>query len=172
MPNYTPLFNTIVQSSIWGESKATRILWVTLLAMKDRSGCVWASVGGLARMAVLTNEETQEALTTLESPDPDSRRPDHSGRRIEKIDGGWKILNHEFYRDLARLEAERLRKRRWAREHRLREKLSPAEASLKAIVDARARKAEDAYERGDNASAEKFAEPVMESLKQDAQTGS
>lgn len=71
-----------------------------MLAMADQNGIVNASVGGLARRANLTREECDAALSTLLAPDPDSKSPEHEGRRIEALDGGWLVLNHRAYRDL------------------------------------------------------------------------
>jgi hypothetical protein len=56
----------------------------------------------------------------LLSPDPDSRTEDYEGRRIEVVDGGWRLINHAKYR--AKMsEAERLEyKRRKQAEYRQR----------------------------------------------------
>ena len=70
-----------------------------MLAMADRKGRVWASVPGLANRARVSLEDTETALGTLLAPDRYSRTPDFDGRRIEPIDGGWKLLNHAKYRD-------------------------------------------------------------------------
>lgn len=32
MKTWTPLWSSIVDSSVWGESKETKILWITMLA--------------------------------------------------------------------------------------------------------------------------------------------
>ena len=98
MNGYTKLFATILDSTIWMEPNEVRILWITMLAMCDRSGEVAASVPGLAARARITLEQCQDALNRLMTPDPFSRTPDHEGRRIEKIDGGWRLLNHAKYR--------------------------------------------------------------------------
>jgi len=48
MKPFTKLFSSIVTSSIWRESDHVRLLWVTMLAMADKNGEIWASVGGLS----------------------------------------------------------------------------------------------------------------------------
>lgn len=98
MAGYTKLFSEILTSSIWMESNATRILWITMLAMADQNGEVMAAVSGLAHMANITRDECQEGLKVLMQPDPDSRTKDNDGRRIDEIDGGWIVLNHHIYR--------------------------------------------------------------------------
>lgn len=81
-----------------------------MLAMKDKDGVIEASIPGLADMARITLEECEEGLTRLSSPDRYSRTKDHDGRRIQEIDGGWIVLNHEKYR--GDTSTERVRKHR------------------------------------------------------------
>lgn len=101
---YTKLFNSIITSSIWGESDTTRIVWITLLALADKNGEVQASIPGLARIACVSLADCETAVTAFLSPDPYSRTADDEGRRIEKIDGGWCLLNHNKYRQMASKE--------------------------------------------------------------------
>ena len=98
MAGYTKLFNSILLSSIWGEDDATRIVWITMLAMADRFGRVEAAIPGLSHIARVPIDACEKAVKTLESPDPHSRSTEFEGRRIEKVDGGWVLLNHEKYR--------------------------------------------------------------------------
>jgi len=98
MKGYTKLFETILDSSVWSEDAATRIVWVAMLAMSDQHGVVEASIPGLARRANVTIGECQAALECFLGPDEYSRTEDWDGRRIEKIDGGWRLLNHSKYR--------------------------------------------------------------------------
>src|SRR6187549_3814946 len=116
--HFTKLFSTITDSSVWAEDHATRIVWVTMLAMADIRGEVHAAVPGLARRAVVTLEEAEAALAKLLSPDPYSRSPEHDGRRLEPIPGGWRLLNHAKYKSLLSDEASRARKREWWRRHK------------------------------------------------------
>jgi len=96
--SFVKIHGEILDSSIWGESHATRIVWITMLAMADADGIVEASTGGLARRAVVSREECEAALAVLLAPDPDSR-DGTTGERLEKVPGGWLILNHAEYRD-------------------------------------------------------------------------
>lgn len=97
---FVKIYGTILRSSIWLESPTTRILWITMLTMADRDGEVAASTKGLAHVANITTEQCEAGLTTLLDPDLDSRTRDNEGRRIEVIDGGWRILNYSKYREL------------------------------------------------------------------------
>jgi hypothetical protein len=109
---YTKLFGSIIYSTIWRESKDTKILWVTMLALANRHGEVAASIPGLADAARLTIDETLVSLEVLESADPFSRNKDNGGRRIGVIDGGWRILNYSVYRAKMRKDAEYYREYR------------------------------------------------------------
>lgn len=112
---FTKLFSSITASSIWCEDHATRIVWVTMLAMADRDGYVGASVPGLAAIARVTIDEARRAIDKFMSPDPDSRSDEYDGRRIEKASRGWLLLNYERFRkerdDEDRRSYERERKR-------------------------------------------------------------
>lgn len=95
---FTKLFEDIVSSSIWNEDDKTRLVWITLLALKKGNHVAHASVGGLAHMARVSVQDCQKAIDKLTAPDPDSRTEDYEGRRIEKVPGGFLILNGELYR--------------------------------------------------------------------------
>ncbi len=110
---FTKLFASITESTVWCESDSTRLAWITMLAMADSRGRVWASVPGLANRARISVEAAREAITTFLSPDPDSRTPDNEGRRIEPIDGGWRLLNHGKYRAIRSSEERREYWREW-----------------------------------------------------------
>jgi len=112
MSGYTPLFSSIVASTIWRESKETKIVWITMLAMADCRGVVEASVPGLADMSRVTLEEVKAAIARLSAPDEYSRTQEHDGRRIEAIDGGWVILNHAKFRQKSRERAAYMREYR------------------------------------------------------------
>lgn len=96
---YAKLFSQILDSSIWEEPVITRVVWVTMLAMADKDGKVKSSTSGVIRRANVPKAEGLEAIKTLEAPDLDSKSQEWGGRRIEKIDGGWQILNYRKYRD-------------------------------------------------------------------------
>jgi hypothetical protein len=118
MMPFTKLFGSIVTSSIWRESTETKVVWVTMLALANQHGEVWASVGGLAHTAGVTREQCADALRVLLSPDPDSRTKDHEGRRIEEIDGGWMLLNYLKYRYMRDEEARKEYMREYMRDRR------------------------------------------------------
>jgi hypothetical protein len=118
MAGFTKLFNSILDSTIWQEPNETRLLWITMLAMSNANGEVQASIPGLARRAGISLPECEAGLHTLLSPDPYSRTPDHEGRRIENVDGGWSLLNHGRYRALLSAEERREYNRKKQAEYR------------------------------------------------------
>lgn len=73
-----------------------------MLALSDASGHVCASIGGLAHAARVNKEDCEKALSELAAPDEDSRSAEFEGRRIEKVEGGWRILNYTKYRELGK----------------------------------------------------------------------
>lgn len=115
---FTKLFSSITESTLWYEPDATRLVWITMLAMADRQGRVWASVPGLAGRARVSLKATREALKCFLSPDEDSRTKDFEGRRIEEIDGGWRLLNHAKYREMRDEEARKAYQREWVKKRR------------------------------------------------------
>jgi len=116
MSGYTKLFGSILGSTIWREDSDTRIVWITMLALADADGIVEASVPGLAHFACVSTETAQSAIAKFLAPDPDSRSPEYEGRRIEKVEGGWLLLNYEKYMYKLsvddRKERDRLRQQR------------------------------------------------------------
>jgi hypothetical protein len=115
---YTKLFSSITESTVWGEAYATRIVWVTMLAMADAQGNVYGAVPGLARRANVTLQEVEAALAAFLAPDPYSRTKDDDGRRIEEIDGGWRLINHGKYKGIRGADERKEYKRQWDRDHR------------------------------------------------------
>lgn len=127
---FTKLFSSILDSTIWQESAETKIVWITMLAMVDRNGEVHASIPGLASRAKVTLSECECALVSFKSPDPYSRTKDNEGKRIEDIDGGWLLLNHSKYRALLSAEERREYNRRKQAECRAKQKPGVIDVSL------------------------------------------
>lgn len=133
---FTKLFASITDSSIWSEDDATRIIWITMLAMADCHGYVGASIPGLAARSRKSIAEVETALQKFRSPDPYSRTRDYDGRRITDVDGGWMLLNYEKHREVARTEAAKDSKRRWAATARAKARESTDVDASRTEVDA------------------------------------
>lgn len=119
--SYVPLFQDTLTSSVWALADLeVRIAWFFFLLAADEDGFVSGTAPGLAAQAHISVEGMRRAIAAFESPDPDSRTPDHDGRRLERVPRGWRVINLVAARERARRESERARKRRWAQEHRAR----------------------------------------------------
>jgi hypothetical protein len=110
---YTKLFSSILNSSIWSEDSDTCKIWITLLVMMDREGFIFGSPAGIARISALPIETVTEALRKFALPDEYSadltRDGNQGGRRVEVINGGWRVINANYYRDLQDQDVRRLR---------------------------------------------------------------
>lgn len=115
---FTKLFSGITESTVWVEPYATRVLWVSMLSWADKRGRVFGSVPGIARRAGINVDEAEAALASFLSPDRHSRTKDNDGRRIETIDGGWRLLNYAKYREMRDHEDRLEYQREWDRKHR------------------------------------------------------
>lgn len=122
MAGFVKLFQSILDSTIWKATPATKVVWVTMMAMADRDGFVSASVPGLADRAKVSLKLTEKALALFLAPDPYSKTPDNEGRRIEVVPGGWRLLTYEKHREMMSAEDQReknaKRQQRWRNRHR------------------------------------------------------
>lgn len=147
---YNKLFTKILDSSIWLESIPTRIVWLTFIAVMDEDGYAqFASVANVAHRARVTPEEAEEAIRVLESPDSNSSNPAHDGRRLERVPGGWIVLNAKDHRDAVTRVVIKEQTRERVRRHRERkagnanvthhnEKLTPSVAVADTTSDTKA----------------------------------
>lgn len=120
------LWSKTLQSSLWiNGTKEDKLLWFTILMMKDKDGMVLCSLIGLADAAKLKKSECEESLAKFMDPDADDTSGVNEGRRLRKVQGGWQVVNHEHYRfsTEAKREFERLKKQ----EQRAAEKLAAHE---------------------------------------------
>lgn len=77
----------------------------------------------LYRVANITKEEADDAILAFTSPDPKSRTPDNEGRRIERVSGGFRLLNYFQYRDIRTPEQKNAYMREYMKNRRKKEKL-------------------------------------------------
>jgi hypothetical protein len=69
-----------------------------LVSMNQDGFCMFACEDNLARRAMVRPSSVAKAIKILESPDLKSFDPQHEGRRIERVQGGWMVLNAAKYR--------------------------------------------------------------------------
>lgn len=119
MNTWSPVFSSVVDSSLWLEPDWVIKVFMTMLAKKDADFIVRGSAFNIAQWSKKTEQETIDALKILSSPDTKRIEPQpFAGRRIERVEDGWLILNGKLYRDLMVKENEKARKKRWAAEKR------------------------------------------------------
>lgn len=126
--SFVKLHTSILTSTVWGLTAPTRVVWVTLLLLADRSGTVNCTRSGLARIAAVTLSEVDDALAVLSASDPDSR-DGTDGARIAKCDGGWSIVNYAAFRE-QRTEAQ-IRDARRVADKRRQDRTTPLSESVR-----------------------------------------
>ena len=118
--HYVKLWASILDSSVWREPPAHRLVWIAMLTMADKHGFVGASIDGLARRANVSEQEAESAVASFLAPDPRSRNQENEGRRIQVVPRGWHILNHGYFRDMQDREEQRTYERTRKAEQRAR----------------------------------------------------
>lgn len=134
--SFAKLSSTIIDSSIWDEDDHVIRVWIAFLAKKDDCGFVEASYSGMRRICNIKNDENgkkfDHAISVLESPDQESKTKDFDGRRIERLDDGWIVLNHDKFRlrDDVVKEQTRQRVKKFREKSRLINTSSPTPLTL------------------------------------------
>jgi hypothetical protein len=165
---FTKLHSGILGSTIWRESPSVKVVWITLLALADQDGIVEGTVPGLAAFSNVSLEDTEAAIEKFLSPDKYSRTPDCEGRRIEVIEGGWRLLNYEKYRE--KLSQEDLKEKARLRQQRHRDRVACHEKRDTAVTEcdghgkSRMSRQAEADCRGQNAEAELKPKPISSNL--------
>jgi len=142
MNGFTKLYSGIINSSIWEEDTATRIVWITFLAMADVDGNVIGDPRRLMTSANVSKCQYESAIEKLQSPDMYSKTPDKEGRRIERIQGGWHLINYDKYRRNRDLEKRREQNRIAKRNQRERDKKEMLKQSMSAGCQRKSAQAE------------------------------
>lgn len=137
MGGFVKLDSGILDSSLWN-NRDVRDVFITALLMAspieimeaqdalcvrtlDRLGftvppgwygMVQAAGVGIAARANLSADAGLSALEKLSQPDLDSRTPEHDGRRMVRVTGGYLVLNFMRYRDRDYGAKDRMRRYR------------------------------------------------------------
>lgn len=84
-----------------------------MFALKDSDFVVRKTAYQIAGRARKTEQQVIDSLTILSSPDSKRLEPQlFDGRRIQRVEDGWLILNAEKYRNKVQ---EEMKKARWRR---------------------------------------------------------
>lgn len=108
---FTKLDDGLVFSSLMDEDDSVFKIWVIILSLTKQDGICRISPTFLHKITGKDYDEIERCLKVLESPDENSRTKEHEGRRIERIDGGFFVLNYHLYRAVDYNEHEAARKR-------------------------------------------------------------
>src|SRR3990167_9857002 len=120
---YNKIFHKILDSSIWLEATPTRIVWITLIAAMDQDGFAhFSALENLAARARVTADEAKIAVECFLAPDPNSANPANEGRRIERVPGGYMILNSAEHRQTVNRIIQREKTRERVAKHRAKQR--------------------------------------------------
>lgn len=162
---YNKLFTKILDSSVWLESNTTRLIWFTFLAAMDEDGfCQFASLANLAHRARVELADAKVAVECLEGPDENSSDPDNEGRRIERVSGGWIVLNAGKYRALVTREAIKEKTRERVARHRARKHKETAGNGSETACNAKVTQSETDSKAGAEATHRGKKEKVSNNL--------
>lgn len=93
-------------------------MWITLLAAMDRDGYAhFSAIGNLASRARVTEEEAEKAIACFLASDS-SGDQENEGRRVERVPGGFFIINAAKHRGILNKEMEREQTRLRVSKHR------------------------------------------------------
>jgi hypothetical protein len=123
MNSWAPLWSGLVDSSIWEEKDHVFRVFMAMMSLKDSNHLVTMDGYKLARRIHMDIRLVNDALRVLSEPDKKRPGQPNGGRRIKAVDGGWLILNGEYYRQMVRDEMRRARNRRAQQAYRDRKKL-------------------------------------------------
>jgi hypothetical protein len=106
---YTPLFDTVLDGTLYGKWPHTGI-WACLLSQMDKHGNIDMNPNLLADKIGVPVDLLLSCIHDFMQPDPGSRTKDHEGRRLCLIDPdarqwGWRVLNYAKYREKARKQS-------------------------------------------------------------------
>ena len=106
---YAPLFSSLTTGTLCGRWPDIG-LWPIVLSLADRNGVVDVTPQYISGVTGLALPDVMACMKRFCEPDPYSRSAAEQGSRLtlvsEHRDWGWKVVNHGFYRERARLLAK------------------------------------------------------------------
>lgn len=114
---YVKLFASIYEGTLRGKAHA-QLVFINLLVHANAHGEADIHPQAIADETGLALDDVKHVIDMLETPDPESRSHEESGRRITRLDEhrtwGWRIVNYIKYRGIRneddRREYNRLKK--------------------------------------------------------------
>ena len=131
---FTKLDSGIIQSSIMAEDGNTFKVWITLLATCGSDGMSKSSEVFLSSICRISIDDVLKSVKKLQAPDELSRSKNDQGRRIERIDGGFRIINYQKYREFTCSNSPNAKRQKRYRERNALRPLRNASASASSSV--------------------------------------
>lgn len=127
MPAYAKVYGSIFTGSLRGHSDEI-LVFINLLVHADRNGISNVHTSVIEDDTGLSPSRVKKAICVLSSPDPESTHRNNDGRRIELLDPnkpwGWRIVNHDFFRNLSGDDRNRENTRKRVQKYRIKQGFS------------------------------------------------
>jgi len=132
-------------------------VFLTMLAKKDGDHVLRANAFMIGEWAKKSEAEVLAALKILASPDTKRIEPQpYEGRRIQKVEDGWLILNGEYYRELVKKANRQAYQAKWQADKRAKERMIQSIGKGKPLAGETS--AIKASERGDEGEFDRLSE--------------
>jgi len=135
---YAKIFNSLFDGSMRGHSNLI-LVFVNLLCHADEDGIIDRHWRAIADETGLDEQTVRQAITELESPDPDSRTRTNEGRRLTRIDPerewGWQIVNFQHYRNLRTAEERREYMRNYMANKRCKQSVNTCKQNVSTLAN-------------------------------------
>lgn len=116
---YGKIFESLYEGSMVGAGPTVFAVWGYCIAKADRGGIVILNPALLAPIIGTSRIDIERAIEYLERPDPNSKNPDHEGRRLLKMSGfAYFVVSHAVYRGMKNGEDRREYMREYMRKRR------------------------------------------------------
>jgi hypothetical protein len=116
---YGKVFASMYEGSMVGSGPVVFAVWGYCIAKADADGSVLLNPALLAPVIGTSRAEIEQAINFLQSPDANSKNPDHEGRRLLSMTGHlYCVVSHAVYRDIKNNEDRREYMREYMRKRR------------------------------------------------------
>jgi len=124
---YGKIFEQIYEGSLRMNWKAM-VTFQQMIVLCSEDGTLDMTPQALHYRTGIPLDIIKDGIEILEQDDPESRTQNKNGKRIERLDDhrtwGWRLINHEYYKNLSTWEEKKDRARERKKKQREREKLA------------------------------------------------
>ena len=116
---YGKIFESLYEGSMVGAGPTIFAVWGYCIAKADDSGIVILNPALLAPIIGTSRVDVEQAIEYLTSPDPNSKNPEHEGRRLVNMSGyAYAVVSHAIYRGIKNNQDRREYMREYMRKRR------------------------------------------------------